>query len=313
MDYLVTGCTRLNDIHYADGRKVEGILGGALYTAAGIKPFTDSVLLVSTVGPDFDTYYGGYFRQNGLSTAGLQWVLPKTEYTFLEYHADGRWWEYSKYGQSFTDTWGETALIQAAFILAHASPQTKGIYLESSVQEAVWQGLDDIRKAAPNAKIMWEVATGDANDPRLRDQVAELIRQCDIYSINLPESMAFFGSESEADSIQRILAFGRPCFFRVGEKGAYMIENGQAWFAPAVQVEKSVDATGCGNCSTGTALYGFCEQLHPLKTVLLANRAAHLNALQYGPYPHFTADLRQALFTGMEAEFLRRMEEKNVS
>ena len=308
LKYLVTGCTLLNDMNYADGSKAEGFLGGAIYTVSGIKPFCDEVLIITTAGPDFDETFGEYYRQNNLSTVGVNFILPKTPYNILDYHADGRWWEYSKYGQDFEREWGPKALIQASFVLQNANEQTWGIYFESSCREPVWKELAEIRKAAPNARIMWEIPTPDIDNPEMKNNIMELIDKVDIYSLNLPESKTYFGTNSESESIEAIIALGKPCFFRVGEKGAYMVEDGKAWFALSIGVDQSVDATGCGNCSTGTAMYGFCEGLHPLKTVILANLAASLNALQFGPYPLFTAELRAELFEKAEAEFQRLAE-----
>jgi sugar/nucleoside kinase (ribokinase family) len=307
--YLVTGCTLLNDMNYADGSKAEGFLGGAIFTLNGIKPFCDDVLIITTAGPDFKEYFGEYYRNNGLSTDGVNFVLPRTPYNTLDYQADGRWREYSKYGRDFENTWGPAALIQASYIIQHASEQTRGIYFESASREPVWKNLTGIRSAAPNAKIMWELPTPDIDNPEVKNNITELIEKCDIYSINLPESKTYFGTHSEEESIEAIIALGKPCFFRVGEKGAYMIEEKQAWFAPSYGVEESVDPTGCGNCSTGTAMYGFCEGLHPLKTAILANLAASLNARQFGPYPLFTDELRTELLEKAEAEFMRLMRE----
>lgn len=309
LKYLVTGCTLLNDMNYADGSKAEGFLGGTIYTVNGIKPFCDEVLFITTAGPDFDLYFGEYFRKNKLSVDGVNLVLPKTSYNILDYDAGGRWWEYSKYGKDFEKEWGPKALIQASYIIPHANEQTRGIYFESGVQEPVWKNLAEIRKAAPNAKIMWEIPTYDIDNPGVKNDIRDLIEKCDLYSLNLPESMTFFDTSTEEESIQAIFALGKPCFFRVGEKGAYMIEDQKAWFAPSVNLDKSVDATGCGNCSTGTAMYGFCEGLHPLKTVILANLAASLNARQFGPYPLFTPDLRTELLKEAEVEYLRLIKE----
>ncbi len=228
---------------------------------------------------------------------------PKRPYNILDYHGDGRWWEYSKFGQEFEKEWGPKALIQASYILQHANEHTKGIYFESASREPVWKNLDEIRKVAPNAKIMWEIPTPDIDTPETKNSITDLIDKVDIYSINLPESKTYFGTTNEEELIEAIKKVGKPCFFRVGEKGAYLIDNGNAWFAPSIGVDQSVDATGCGNCSTGTALYGFCEGLHPLKTVILANLAASLNAMQFGPYPLFTPELRAELFEKAEAEF----------
>jgi sugar/nucleoside kinase (ribokinase family) len=300
-------------MNYADGSKAEGFLGGTIYTVAGVKPYSDDVLFITTAGPDFDQYFGDYYRKNGLSTDGVQFVLPKTEYRILDYAADGRWWEYSKYGKEFQDKWEPVALITSAFVTKYADEETLGIYFESGVRESVWQGLAEMRKAAPNAKIMWEIPTYDIDNPEVKDEIGALIEKVDIYSLNLPESMTYFGTNSEEESIQAIIATGKPCFFRVGTKGAYMIQDGQAWSAPAIGVDESVDATGCGNCSTGTAMYGFCEGIHPLKTVVLANLSASLNALQFGPYPHFTEELRAELFAKAETIFAHLLKEKHVS
>lgn len=310
MNYLITGCTIINDINYSDGSKAEGFLGGSIYTVSGIKPYCDDVLLITTAGPDFNEYFGEYYQKNGLSTGGVNFVLPRTQYNTLDYHADGRWWEYSKYGPEFEKEWGPKALIQASFVIQYSNEFTRGIYFESSVRESVWKNLAEIRLAAPNAKIMWEIPTPDIDNPDIpKQEILALIEKCDIYSLNLPEAKTFLETSSEQESIEAILALGNPCFFRVGTKGAYLIMDGKAWFAPSKGVENSVDATGCGNCSTGTALFGFCEGLHPLKTVIMANFAAELNAKQFGPYPWFTAELRAELIKKVEAEYTRLTEE----
>jgi len=311
--YLVTGCTLLNDMNYADGSKAEGCLGGTIYTLAGVKPFTDDVLFITTAGPDFDQYFGDYYRKNGLSMDGIQFVLPKTEYRILDYAADGRWWEYSKYGEDFDKEWGLTGLIKTGFVTKYANQETLGIYFESGVRESVWQGLAEIRSAAPNGKIMWEIPTYDIDNPEVKDEIGVLIEKVDIYSLNLPESMTYFGTKTEQESINAIKDLGKPCFFRVGTKGAYMIQDNKAWFAPAIGVEESVDATGCGNCSTGTALYGYCEGIHPLKIVVLANLSASLNALQFGPYPHFSEALRVELVARADTIFTQLLKENHVS
>ena len=292
MKYLVTGCTRINDINFPDGRTTKGFLGGALFAVNGIKPYCDDVLLISTAGSDFDDFYGDYFRANNLSVEGMQFILPKTEYTTLDYAEDGRWWEYSIYGKDYEKKWFPKALIKADYVIEHADQDTLGIYFESGVRESVWQGIDKIRESAADAKIMWELPTGDCENPDLRLEVLALIKEVDIYSLNLPESLHLFGTNAEVESIEAILALRKPCFFRVGEKGGYMIQGGRVWFAPALDVDESVDATGCGNCSTGAAMFGLCEGLHPLMTVIKANLAASLNAQQYGPYPKLTNELR---------------------
>ena len=305
MSYIISGSTLVDDIIYPNGQSVTGQLGGSIYALTGIKPYDDDVLFVTTAGPDFADYFGEFYRRNGLPMAGVQSVLPHTRHNILAYDTEGRWHEYSKHGVDFELTWSNTSRIQAAHILPHISPLTRGIYFESAVREPIWRDLPAIRAAAPQAKLMWELLPSDCDAPNRHAAIRKLIQRIDIYSLNLPESMVLFGTTSEADSIAAIIALGTPCLFRVGTRGAYMIQDGRAWFAPSYDLDATVDPTGCGNCATGTALYGYAEGLHPLRTVVMANLAAALNARQYGPHPAFTAALRQELLDRVAAELVR--------
>ncbi|MGI5888085.1 MAG: carbohydrate kinase family protein [Oscillospiraceae bacterium] len=296
MRYVVTGAMILNDMEYADGHKVKGFLGGTIYSFNGIKPYTDDVLFVTVVGPDYDKEIGDYFRTNGISFDGIIVGVPKTQYSTVKYKPSGEWKEYSIYGEDYWAEWSELSKLTKDRVLPHISSDTKGIYMEASAKGAeYWNYIDDIRKKAPGVNIMWEVYTSDTNDHSMEDAVIKRARSVDMYSLNLPESMNLFGTKSEEESIQRIKEIGVPCFFRCGTKGAYMIQDGKAWFSPSVGTENSVDATGCGNCSTACSLYGYTEGFHPLKTVIYANIAASLNAAQYGPYPHYTKELREKI------------------
>ncbi len=291
--YLVTGSTIVNDMLYPDGRRVNGFLGGTLYTVNGILPYTGDLLFLSVAGPDFDGLYGDYFRRNGLRTDGVELSLPKTMYTLVEYSETGQWWEHSVYGREFEERIGTSWQIRADQVIRAGGDDVKGIYFESAADEEVWKDLDRIREACPNASVMWEVCTADAEVPERREKALELIRRTDLFSINRPEAMALFGASSEEEALEKLIAFGKPCFFRVGAKGSYMVQDGGAWFAPSVESGTSVDATGCGNCSTGASMYGFCEGFHPLKTAVCANVAAGVNARQYGPFPHYSEEVKE--------------------
>ena len=301
--YLVTGSVIVNDMVYADGTRKKGFLGGSIYTVNGIKPYTDDVLFISTGGPDFHDLYGDYFQRNGLTEEGIEIVLPKTQYNVVEYNDKGQWWEHSIYGEEYEKAVGIVPLVMPEYVIKHSDENVRGIYFESMVEEPVWGGLKDIRKAAPHACIQAELATPDIDNPELKNKLFDLIEEVDMYSVNLPESMTLFGTKSEEESVKRIIEIGKPCFYRVGEKGSYMIQDGKAWFAPSVGAKESVESTGCGNCSTGASLYGYCEGKHPLMTAIMANLAAGVNAKQYGPYPYYSKELRQRLINQSETMF----------
>lgn len=310
MDYIVTGCSLLNDLVYADKTRIERVLGGAIYALGGIRPYTDSVAMATTAGPDFEQLFGAYYTANGLSREGVKDVLLKTQYNVVEYELDGRWREYSKYGDDYKAYTALSSLIRAPYLKGLADETTKGIYFESDVDEFIWNELDTVRALAPNAKLMWELPPWDIEVPEKRGDIIRLIGDVDIFSLNLPEGMQLFGADSEQAVIEAIMKTEKPCFFRLGERGSCMIQNGKAWYAPAVDVDKSVDPTGCGNCSTGAALFGWCEGFHPLKTAILANLAAGLNARQYGPFPKFTRELRAQLEAQANEMFDRLTEER---
>ncbi len=308
MKYIVFGSTIINDLYFADGSSRKGILGGSIYALAGIRPYEEQVVLITKAGHDFEQYFGGYFDANHLLRDGVNFGLPHSFYTKLVYQPDGRWSESSIYPNDPLNFFDPQYQVSYDMVLPFCEAGSRGIYSESSYTDPFWNHLQEIREAAPDVKIMWELFTQEANDPSCRSSLLDLMTKVDIYSLNLPESLAFFSVTNESEAINKIKALEKPCFYRVGEKGAYFIQNGQAWFAPSYGVETSVDPTGCGNCSTAAALYGFAEGFHPLKTALAAGLAAGLNAQQFGPFPKFTADIKQDLLDQVEREFERLKE-----
>lgn len=292
MKYVVSGITITNDVVFADGTESKGHLGGAVFSLGGVKCWQDDVAYVTAAGPDFDEYYGKYFRDNELTLQGVRYTMPKTHYDIVKYFPDGRWYEYSIYSDTYLDDYRPLTMNTAAMIAEVSGPETRGMYIDGSCNHAPWNEFDKLRAAAPNAKIMWEVPTNHCLKPELREGTLRVIGMVDMYSLNLPESKAFFGTDSEEASVQAIIDLGKPCFFRVGERGSYWIADGKATFAKPVDVSISVDPTGCGNCSTAAAMVGAAEGWDPLMIAIKANIAAGLNARQYGPIPLVNAEIR---------------------
>lgn len=297
MRYIVAAMTIVNDLHYADGTRRDNVPGGGIYCLGGIKPFCDDVGYVTVAGDDFDQYYGDFFARNGYTTRGVLRRLPHTHHNRVQYQADGRWQEFSLYGEEVYQSWAGPTQITGDDIAALAGPGTRGIYTESGLEEAFWhdEELAKMRKAAPNAKIMWELPYNNVMVPEERARFPENVHKCDIYSVNLAEGRVIFGKQREEDVVEAILKLGVPCFFRCGTRGSYMIAEGRAVFAPSVGVEESVDPTGCGNCSTCTALYAWAEGMDFTDIVAFANVTAYYNALQLGPVPLYSPAMQQTV------------------
>ena len=308
MKYIVAAMTIVNDLHYADGRVIDNVIGGGVYCLGGVKPFYNDVCYVTVSGPDFKQYYGDFFAGNSLSTAGVLRRLPKTHHNIVDYEPDGRWREYSVYGESYYQDTFEATQITGTDMARFCGPDTLGIYTESGLEEVFWSdaSLLKMRRAAPNAKIMWELPYNNVMQPALRARFYENVKKCDMYSVNEPEGRIIFGEGSRDGVVGAIVRLGVPCFFRCGEDGAAMIAGGRAVFGPSYGLGTSVDPTGCGNCSTAAAMAAFAEGLPLEDVVARANVAAWYNARQLGPYPVFTpekqreAHLRATEYTAVQ-------------
>lgn len=291
MEYLVGGYTMLNDIIFQDGTSVKNKLGGSVFSAAGIKLWRDSVVYIGTAGPDFEEHYGPFFKANNIKTA-IKYTLPRTLHYVLQYNKDGSWREYNKYGNELEELSKVHSMITKDMFEPYCDEATKGIYLEASISTEIVNSFRELKAMMPNGKLMWEITTGDLLNIEHRDRILDLIQQVDIYSLNFNEAKVFFQVESETNAINSILNIGKPCFFRVGVKGAYLIKDGEVSFLGGVDTDISVDATGCGNNSTATALIGFAENLCPKVTLAMANISAGYNARQYGPWPLVDKNVR---------------------
>ncbi len=292
MKYLVVGPAIVNDIQFTDQPEIKKVLGGSIYCLAGIKLWSDSCLFVSNVGSDFSEYYGTWMKDNKMSSHGLSYTLPRTWYTTLIYGEQGLHDEVSNYSDDIEALQSLNDVIDVEPIIRACSEETKGIYIEASESAPLWEHIAEIRDNT-TAKILWELPTSATMDPKRKPIVLQTINTVDAYSINLPEACSLFGVTEEHEAIQAILHIGKPCFFRVGKRGSYFIENETAAFSPSVTVGPIVDPTGCGNVSTAAALYAWCEGFSAEKIAKIANISAAFNLLQYGPYPKVDTTTRQ--------------------
>ncbi len=293
MKYVIVGGTILNDMLYADGSTAKGFLGGSVYAVNGVKPYDDDVLYCTKVGPEWRDHLGDYFKDNNLSTDGVFPTCYRTIYSEVKYYPSGEWYEYSIYDDYSFEDWMKESRFTDDEVLSFCTPDLKAMYLEGSKCHPEFYRR--FKEKSPNGNLMCELSTKWCNNPEYHERVFEQIQNVDIYSLNRPESFNLFGVDSEEKAIEKILEIGVPCFYRIGSKGAYMVQDGKAWYAPLVDFGKSVDATGCGNCSTAASMYGFAEGFHPLMTAVKSNIASGINAAQYGPYLKFTPELRERI------------------
>lgn len=291
MDYIVAGYNMLTDIYYADGSTLENSPGGSFYSASGVKFWRDSVAYVGTAGPDFDTWYGDWFRKNRIDCRVIP-CLPHTLKYTLEYRPDGIWSERCLYGDDYERMAKDVGRITPEMFAACADENTKGIYIEASLSAKIADHFREVKRLIPHGVLMWEINGDDLRDPQARDAINRRIGQVDAFSMNFDEATGFFGTDDKDAILHALTAYQKPCFFRQGELGSGIICGEKAVFAPAVGVENSVDPTGCGNCSTAAAMVGLAEGKSYEETSAMANIDAAYCAGQFGPFREVTAQSR---------------------
>ena len=283
-EYLVGGISIINDILYSDGKTKKGNLGGCgIFAYGGIGLFTDKVIMISSGGPDYWDYYGSYFDENLIDKQGIYFDLPYTHLTLLKYEEDGKWSEKSLYGDDYFALQSENNRTSYKKLSPFLSEKTKGLYIDSAAQEKIFEEIVMIREKAPNIRIMWEPPTFSSKDPSLHERILDNLKKVDYYSMNLDEAGYFFGCETRQEIIEAIKELNIPCFLRQGEEGSSWIENSECVCAQAYKPDEAIDVTGCGNCSSASALYWRIEGNNSEDIVINSNIAAGYNASSDGP------------------------------
>lgn len=304
MRYVISAMSIVNDLHYADGRQVHCVTGGGLFMLEGVLCYTNDVCYVSAAGTDFETYHSDFFSRNGISTQGVHRTLPHTHYTTVTYAPDASWSEVSNYGATYEADNAYNTMVHGAWIAEFCDADTRAVYTESGAEELFWEKgqVAAVRRAAPNALLMWEVPHYNTFNPQQKPLIFPALEQVDIFSVNFREAKELFSAENCPQVLAAIRKTGKRCFLRFGVEGSCAILPGKpAVFVPSTGLERTVDPTGCGNCSTAAAMVGFAEGFDPALIAAFANVAADYNALQLGPYPHFTDALRQKILDEAKA------------
>ena len=304
-EYMTIGTLFINNINFADGTKKEGIMGGGgLFAYCGMLQYTENALLLSAVGTDVEEHFGPWLTHNKISRTGFVRYSNKNTVATMQYQPDGQWNETFAHGpralgKDINCLDGDTLLHMGKVV----SKGLKGVYFCAGVHNDLF--FNELTKMRDEFgfKVMYELFTEECKPENLHSFVTKAFPKVDIFSLNRTESYTLFGVADEQSAIEKITKIGIPCFYRVGSKGSYMIQDGKAEFMPTAHLvpkEQEVDPTGCGNCSTSAALWAYCEGYSSKQIASIANVAAGYNVQQYGPYPVFNSFTRkEALETAL--------------
>ncbi|MGI5888003.1 MAG: carbohydrate kinase family protein [Oscillospiraceae bacterium] len=264
--------------------------GPALYALSGIRLWTKDCKLVSNTGADYVDDYKPWMDRNGLSCESIHPLQEHVIVHELSYdRADGGYNFASRYGAEHL---GYLKTRPSDIDKAAEGGRVKGMYMAQDCDLVWWKQFAGV-KAKHGFKMMWEIEYNpkSSKTPKL-DKILECMQYADMFSFNHNEASLIFGIPREDDEaiINEIMKFPvELTLYRVGKRGSYAVTPDGAWFCPAIDPHgPSVDPTGCGNNSTGAAMYAHVSGHDPLMTAVMANVASGYNAMQYGPYPEYT-------------------------
>ncbi len=292
--YLTCGNIMSDFVEQADGTLGEIHMGGpAFFALTGVRLWSKDCRLLCRAGADYVETYGSWMAANGLECSSIKVDAEHCTQHILKHHLDGTYSFRSRFGielLGYLKTRPED--IEEAL-----TPDIKGIYMAQNVDRIYWQKIGRLKEKYP-FKFMWELENipEHLNGTGWLKAVKEVIGHADMWSLNSDEASRLFGipKQNEEDLINEIMKMPvEMTLFRVGKKGAYAVSPTTAVFCPSIDIDKSVDPTGCGNCSTGAAMYAHVAGYSLKEVVIMANIAAGYNAAQYGPYMLFTDEVME--------------------
>lgn len=302
-DYFAFGQINCDRVITESGELTAAYPGGsAFFALTGMNLYSDSCALVTTTGEDYTDYWGEWYQRNGGTRDYITVEAEECQKNTLIYYNDG------KYGASFPTDPFKAAIAhemrgylvpKISQLAAAAERGAKGAYVYMSADKVQWRRLLEIIEKT-GLQVMWEVN----HIPRELPEIKAILEYPVMWSINHFEAEEIFGIERQnvdalLDEIQKITKVA--CYYRAGGSGAYMVTPDGIWQCPAIDpCGPSVDPTGCGNTSTGAAMYAMAAGNSPERSLVMAAVAAGFNAAQYGPMPIINEETRAAALKAVD-------------
>jgi hypothetical protein len=271
-------------------RSREHIGGPSTFAYSGIKLYTDKVMQASHVGEDYHKLFDPWIEKNGVEKKGFDVKCDHCNHSWLLFKEDGTYTndpEQKYFRSDWMQDFGYMKISPEEIGRWTSEEPIKGIYLAQNVDYVFWRKLEAVRRR-DGFTMMWEMEAPSSYYEYM-DAVLNAAKTAELFSINIQEASNLFRVSTDEDIIAALQKMPfKFTLFRVGERGAYAVTPDAAFFLPPAP-GPVVDPTGCGNTSTGSALYAWCEGNDPLMTGIMANVGASMNIRQYGVIPDFSA------------------------
>lgn len=273
---LVVSRVVLDDLHHADGTKDLGILGGSGFWAAfGASLVTDNAAVTCRVGADFEPYYP-VFKRLGIRTDGLVLDGPRTSRTIVTYPRPGE-----RHEEPLPNWDAHVAMRTMASEFPVSVAQPDSYYVFRAFHPGFWEGLFAHRN--PGSPMLWEIPASICNDKH-REQIAEVLREVEVLSINREEAQGLTGQSNEVDQLAALHDLGANVVaLRLGSKGC-ITSDGEFRYSAAPPPGEAVDVTGAGNTFSGAMIAAWSQDPGDLQgSTTAAMAASAVTVAQVGP------------------------------
>ena len=282
MEYVIASSVGTDNICLPDGRRMDGLPGGAgIYALAGIRLWTGNVAVAAGVSHEYVKRHGAWYKANGLSMEGLVERSGIDPVSHVDYRQEDErcdkpvmgLWEFRKLDPMVRE------------VERLCSSETKGVYFFKHLDREFISGMAGLRKRY-GLKTLWEISE-DAAVPENLDEIERYLKEVDLFSINRHEASVLYGTDDMEAVCRRMEGYPCAVYFRQGSKGAYMVTPGKTVFCPSVAGLHVTDPTGGGNSSGAAVLYGWCEGDTPYRCAALGAASASVILEQFGPPERF--------------------------
>lgn len=276
--YLVATTVSIDEVSFPDGCPTRAVPGSAgFFAMAGLRVYTDDVLIIGGIGPEYLKRVGGWYAENRVATNGLIQRGNQDVVIRVTYFEDGSRIDRPSLGLDGFHALDPTLDEVSAFCGA----DTRGIYVFKALETDYLDGLLRLREQY-GCRLIWEIS-GDACVPENVKRVEDYMSRFDIFTINNSEAAQLYGVGDEETILSRLERASRNwIFYRCGSRGAYMLANGRRYFCHSITNGEVVDVTGAGNASSAATLYGLCGGYGPQMSGFLGCAAAAEIIAQYG-------------------------------
>jgi sugar/nucleoside kinase (ribokinase family) len=241
MSTVVVGTMAFDSLETPFG-KVEWIVGGAAtYIGLSASYLAENIQMVSVIGEDFPQEFIVDLKSRGLRLDGVE--MKKGEKSFYwsgKYHND----------MNTRDTLDTQLNVLADFQPNVPTEDRNADFLMlGNLTPAMQMSVIEQMTSRPKLVVLdtmnfWmEIAL---------DDLKKVLKKVDVVTINDEEARMLSGEYSLVKAARKILKMGpKYLIIKKGEHGAFLFNNEEVFFAPALPLEEVFDPTGAGDAFAG--------------------------------------------------------------